>query len=122
MQNGADIAKDQVEQVGEQAEHLQFLRHLDRQARDLARQLDFGVHDADLFGDILHDRAHRHVVFEHQNDVLAVRHEHQIVGEEAVQQRAHVGVEIARQPGVGIQARGVDERADHGRLVRIAMQ
>ena len=52
----------------------------------------------DLLADVLHEHAGRHVPVEHQDEVLAVRHERQLVGQQAVHERAQVGAQVRAHP------------------------
>ena len=86
----------------------------DAQPLDRRRQHRVRVHDGDLLGDVLVDRALDDAVLEDEDDVLAVRHEHQVVGVEAVQERGEVGVQVAAQPVRRGEARLLDQGAREG--------
>ena len=68
---------------------------------DLLGQRPLGGHHRDLLADVLHEHPRRHVVAQHQHQVLAVRHERQVVGEQAVHERPEVGAQVAAQPRAG---------------------
>ena len=81
------------------------------------------VHQHDLLGDVLEQDAPRHVVLEHEDEVLAVRHEHEVVGVEAVQQRR-----AGRRRGSGAatprrsSARALDQRGRQRAAVAVDVQ
>ena len=54
--------------------------------------------DGDLLADVLHQHPHRHTVAQHHDQVLAVRHERQVVPQQAVHQRAQVRAQVGLHP------------------------
>ncbi len=122
IENLTEVAEEAVEHVGEDRQHLELVRHRYRETAYGLGDLRVGIENHRFLTDVLHQHAHRYMVFQHQDQVLAMRHEHQIVGVEAMQQRRQIGVEIAAQPAVGGQARGADQRRQQGAFVAIAVQ
>ena len=103
------MAEHAVEHVDEDAENLVVLRHVHGQTLQARRHLRVLVENRRLLGDVLHDRAHRHVAVEHQNQVLAMRHEHQMVRIEAVHQWSQEGVHVTTHPGPRCQPGTADQ-------------
>jgi hypothetical protein len=122
IQHGGQVAEEAVEHIGKQRQQLHFFRHLDGQPGHRRRQGGIRVQDGGFFGNVLHDGALRDIVFQLQDEVFPMRHEHQLVGIEAVQQRCQIGLQIARHPVARIQAGAVDQRSQQGGAVGIDMQ
>ncbi len=116
-----EVAQDAVEHVGEDRERLLLV------VDDGAHPLDAGrerrvAEDGDLLADVLHDRADHDVVAQDEDEVLAVRHEREVVREERVGERAQVGVEVGAHPVGGVEPGGAHERGRVRGAVGVAVQ
>ena len=119
-------AEDAVEDIGEQRQDTDRFRHLDHQTLDPCRQFEcarlLGGEQRRFLGDVLHQRTARHAIAQTHDQVLAVRHEHQVVLEVAVQQRRHVSRQPLVDPRFGADAGALDQRRQQGLFIVVDMQ
>ena len=101
----AEEAQEAVDDVGEDRQRLQLVGDLGADPLDLRRAARPSGSISTTSSAMSLSRTRRgDVVLEHEDHVLAVRHEHEVVRVEAVQQRPQVGVEVAAQPRLGASA------------------
>ncbi len=114
-EDAREVPQHAVEHVGEDRERLLGVVDDGPDALD-ARGQGALAQDRHLLADVLHEHPVDPVVAQHQDQVLPVRHEREVVREQAVHERVEVGVEVGTQPRV----RGQTGRAHQGGRERAA--
>ncbi len=120
-QDRAEVAQEAVHDVGVDRQRGQVGTHDRADPLDGRGQRPVGD-DGDLLADVLHDHPHRDVVAQHHDQVLAVRHEGEVVREQAVHEGPEVGAQVGRDPRVRGEPGGRDQLGDVRHPVGVAVQ
>src|SRR5690606_22763782 len=96
LQNVAHMPEYAIKNIDEYSQYFVVFRHAYLKSRNMRRNVEVLIQNGAFFGDILHDAALRHItVVHHHDEVLAMRHEHQLISIETMHHGNQESVEIA---------------------------